>query len=304
MTLANQPAIDLFGGDRLKPGTSVFDAIDRSSLAGQMQDSDGVKAVDLTLSNGSHLKARIRLLPNRSGMVIVMEEASHGGSGLVQALDLHEAAPPRLAPRPDTPLEALDVMVLDCETTGLNVGFDRLLSLAAVRVHGTRLVRNEMIDVLIDPGEAIPAASTAIHGITDAMAMAAQPLAEQWSAIEPMLRECVVVGHNIGFDLTLLEIELRRAGIRWQRPMWLCTAQLASALDPQLQDLNLEAVAEAYGIAVTGRHTALGDALVTAEVYLHLLALMQAKGDRTLADAQARAGTARRVIRQQQAAGW
>jgi DNA polymerase III epsilon subunit-like protein len=84
----------------------------------------------------------------------------------------------------------------------------------------------------------------------------------------------------------------------------LCTAQLASVLDPGLSDLNLEAIAAAYGLEVAGRHTALGDALATAELYLHLLALMQAKGDRTLADAQARAATARRVIRQQEAAGW
>lgn len=306
VTLANQPAISLLGDGRLAPGTSVFDAIDRASFAQRTQDADLEKStvIDLELTDGSICKARLRSLPEGSGIVIAIDAGSRGDAGLVHALELHEPLPARVRPTPDTPLEALDVMVLDCETTGLNVGFDRLLSLAAVRVQGTRLIRSETIDVLVDPGEAIPAASTAIHGITDAMAMAALPIAEQWSTIEPMLRDCVVVGHNIGFDLTLMEIELRRAGIRWQRPMSLCTTQLASALDPQLQNLNLEAVAEAYGIAVTGRHTALGDALVTAEVYLHLLALMQAKGDRTLSDAQARAATARRVIRQQEAAGW
>lgn len=306
VTLANQPAIDLLGGGQLAPGTSVFDAIDRASFASQTQRADPGQsiAVDLELTDGTLCKARLRALPDDGGIVIAIDAEPGGETGLVHALDLHDSLPPRTAPRPDTALEALDVVVLDCETTGLNVGLDRLISLGAVRLHGERIGRPEIIDVLVNPGEAIPPASTAIHGITDAMIRQARPLVEQWAEIEPMLRDCVVVGHNIGFDLTLLEIELRRAGVSWQRPPSLCTLQLASALDPQLQDLNLETLAQTYGIAVTGRHTALGDALVTAEVYLHLLALMKAKGDRTLSDAQARAATARRVIRQQQAAGW
>jgi len=306
VTLANQPAIDLLGGGQLAPGTSVFDAIDRASFARQTQRADPGQSitVDLELTDGTLCKARLRALPEDGGIVIAIDADSGGETGLVHALDLHDTLPARVAPRPDTALETLDVVVLDCETTGLNVGLDRLISLGAVRLRGERIGRAEIIDVLVNPGEAIPPASTAIHGITDAMIRLARPLTEQWAELEPMLRDCVVVGHNIGFDLTLLEIELRRAGIRWQRPPSLCTLQLASALDPQLQDLNLETLAQTYGIAVAGRHTALGDALVTAEVYLHLLALMKAKGDRTLADAQARAATARRVIRQQQAAGW
>lgn len=305
VTLANRLALEFFGGDHLRPGTSVFEVIDRDSFARQtMHAAQDAIAVELTLTDGSNCTARCRALPDRGGIVIAIDATSTGQAGLVHALDLHEAAPPRVAPTPTTPLESLTVMVLDCETTGLNAAYDRLLSLAAVRVQGTGLLRNETIDVLVNPGEPIPARSTAIHGITDAMVMQSRPLAEQWHEIEPMLRDCVIVGHNIGFDLTVLENELRRAGLQWQRPASLCTVQLASALDPRLSDLNLEKLAEIFGIAVTGRHTALGDALVTADVYLHLLALMTTKGDRTWSDAQARAAAARRVIRQQQAAGW
>ncbi|MGE0153323.1 MAG: exonuclease domain-containing protein [Reyranellaceae bacterium] len=306
VSLANQAAVELLDAEKLRTGTSVFDVIERTGLdeaLAQLASGAGLET-SLRLVSGEERQARLRALPDHDGTVIAFEGPAPGATGLAQALELHERPPPRQAPRPDTPLDALTVVVLDCETTGLNVGYDRLLSLAAVRLQGATLVRGEMIDVLFDPGEPIPPASTAIHGISDAMAMAAQPLAAQWDGIEPMLRDCVIVGHNIGFDLTLLETELRRADIRWQRPASLCTVQLAAALDQSLTDLNLEAVARAYGIAIAGRHTALGDALATAEVYLHLLALMRERGDRTLADAQARAATARRVVREQQAAGW
>lgn len=306
VSLVNKAAADFLGADRLKIGTSVFDAVNSASLHVLLAQAaaQSVASGKLVLFNDDEVPARVQALAEHDGWVLVLEVGGSGGAGLSQAMELHQPLPERIAPTPQTPLDQLTIMVLDCESTGLNVGIDRLLSLAAVRVQGDRLVRGETIDVLFDPGEAIPAASTAIHGITDVMVMAEKPLAERWPEIEPILRDCVVVGHNIGFDLTLLETELGRAGLRWQRPVSLCTVQLTAALDPSLADLNLEAVAQAYGIPVTGRHTALGDALATAEIYLHLLALMQAKGDRTLADAQARAATARRVIRQQEAAGW
>jgi DNA polymerase-3 subunit epsilon len=305
VTLANQPAADLLGGGRLSAGTSIFDAIDRNDFARHVAGASVDAAVDieLRLIDGSSLGARCRVLRDDGGMVITIDGAATA-DGLMHALDLHDDVPDRTPPQPLTPLDTLTVMVLDCETTGLNATLDRMLSLGAVRLQGARLLRHEAVDVLVNPGEPIPPASTAIHGITDAMVVEAPTLAQQWPAIEPLLRDCVVVGHNIGFDLTVLQAELQRGGIEWRRPPSLCTVQLAAALDPGQRDLNLEALAEIYGISVTGRHTALGDALLTAEVYLHLLALMQARGDRTLADAQARAATARRVIRQQQAAGW
>jgi DNA polymerase-3 subunit epsilon len=306
VTLANQPARELLGAGQLQAGTSIFDAIDHASLGEilPLLREDGVLETTLRLTSGERCEARLRALPEHGGAVIALQGRTSGATGLVHALDLHDAIPPRTAPRAETPLSELSVVVLDCETTGLNVALDRIVSLAAVRVQGTRIVAGETLDLLVNPGQPIPPAATAIHGITDAMVFEQPSLALQWPHIEAALRDCVVVGHNIGFDLALLEIELRRAGIRWRRPPSLCTLQLAAALEPQLQDLNLEVLARTYGIAGGGRHTALGDALLTAELYLHLLALMQARGDRTFADAQARAATARRVIRQQEAAGW
>ncbi|MGE0659967.1 MAG: exonuclease domain-containing protein [Reyranellaceae bacterium] len=306
VTLVNRPAMEMFGADRLKPGTSVFDVVEAESLARRRRASLDASPAELPLQliDGSTLNARVRELADHGGAVILFSRADVAGSGLAHALDLHEPTPPRQPPRPDTPLDALDVVVLDCETTGLNVALDRVVSIAGVRVRGLRLLRQETFDFLVDPGEPISAASTTIHGITNAMVWGEPALADRWSEIGPLLSDCVVVGHNVGFDLTILEMELRRAGVEWRRPPSLCTLQLAATLEPELPNLNLETLAAAYGIEVAGRHTALGDALVTAEVYLRLVALMRQRNETTLADAQARAATARAVIRQQQAAGW
>lgn len=305
VTLANQPATALFGGDRLAPGTSIFDVVDREGLAPTLEGTDTATVeTTLSLTDGRAVKARVRRLADHGGAVLVLDGAGPGAAGLAHALHLHEPVPARRAPQADTPLLALSAMALDCESTGLNVGLDRIVSIGAVRLHGPRIVGSETIDALIDPGQPIPAATTSIHGIDDATVRGAPGLREAWPKIEPLLRDCVIVGHNIGFDLTLLEVDLRRAGIRWQRPPSLCTLQLSSVLLPQLADLNLDSVAAYFGITIAGRHTALGDSLVTAEIYLHLVGLLRQLGDTTFGQAQARAARATSIIRQQQEAGW
>ena len=58
-------------------------------------------------------------------------------------------------------------------------------------------------------------------------------------------------------------------------------------MHPNQESHALEAIAERLGVPVAGRHTALGDALATAEVFLKLLPLLRAKGVRTLGEARA-----------------
>jgi len=75
----------------------------------------------------------------------------------------------------------------------------------------------------------------------------------------------VVVGHNVPFDLTILREECRRHERPWQDVVFIDTLRLASLLNPTLGGWYLETLAAMHHIDVHGRHTALGDALVTAE---------------------------------------
>jgi len=201
-------------------------------------------------------------------------------------------------------LTDLPILVVDLETTGLDVRRDRVVSVGAIAAQGGSLHRNDVLDILVNPDQPIPARSTAIHGITDDMVAVAPLFTEAFGNLDAMLIDRVVVGHNIGFDLAILRGECTRLGLQWLRPVSLDLVRIAAALDPRERDLTLEGMAGRWGVPVSGRHTALGDAMMTAEMWTYVLPLLNTAGVITLGDALAFERRARTVIANQKQAGW
>src|SRR5215207_847396 len=115
-----------------------------------------------------------------------------------------------------TPLIAIEAVVLDTETTGLDPAKARLLELAAVPISGGRVAADASFRSLVQPREAIPAEATAVHGI-DAHALAsARPFAEVWPEFSAFCANRVLIGHSIGFDLAVLANECARVAIDWK----------------------------------------------------------------------------------------
>jgi DNA polymerase-3 subunit epsilon len=186
----------------------------------------------------------------------------------------------------DTPLAALAYTVFDTETTGLDpAGGDRILQIGAVRIVGGRLQHQEAFEQLVDPERGIPAAGIPIHGITPDMVQGQPTLAQVLPAFHAYARETVLVAHNAAFDLRFLQLAEAGTGVRFEQPV-LDTLLLSALVHPQQESHRLEAIAERFGVPVVGRHTALGDALVTAEVFLRLLPQLQGLGITTLGQAR------------------
>ncbi|MEO7336079.1 MAG: exonuclease domain-containing protein, partial [Caldimonas sp.] len=101
-------------------------------------------------------------------------------------------------------------------------------------------------------------------------------------------RDTVLVGHNAAFDMRFLQLKEAESRIHFDQPV-LDTMLLSAWLHPNQESHRLEAIAARLGVAVTARHTALGDAFVTAEVFLGLIPLLRARGVRTLGAARAAA---------------
>jgi DNA polymerase-3 subunit epsilon len=109
--------------------------------------------------------------------------------------------------------------------------------------------------------------------------------------------DAVLVAHEASFDLRFLEPQARRLGLPplSARPI-LDTRLLSRCLHGPGEAHTLEAIALRLGVAVTARHSALGDALTTAEVLVRLLALVDKRGIRTLGEVLDAIRGSRRVV--------
>ena len=183
------------------------------------------------------------------------------------------------------PLESLPIVSLDLETTGLNTQQDRVLQIGIIDPGD----QSKALELLVNPSMAIPAASTAIHGITDEDVAGAPAFAHAFRLCRDNLRDRVIIGYNIGFDLAILSAETDRHGIEWRWQSALCLRQLATIAlgqDAMLMMGDLDALAIHYQIDISDRHSALGDAAISAKLYTAMLDDLRAKSITTFGEAR------------------
>jgi len=182
-------------------------------------------------------------------------------------------------------LRKLVFVAFDTETTGLNPSKgDEIIQLGAVRIVNGRLLHHECIDQLVNPQRPVPKSSVAIHGIDSDLLPSQPTITEILPDLHAFAIDSVLVAHNAAFDMRFLQLKEEVSGVHFDNPV-LDTLLLSSIVHPHQEGHSLDAIAERFNITIVGRHTALGDALVTAEVLLKLMPLLEAQGIITLQDA-------------------
>ena len=186
----------------------------------------------------------------------------------------------------DRLLTELEYTVFDTETTGLNPqGGDEIISIGAVRIVNCRLLHEELFDQFVDPQRSLPPESTKIHGIQPEM-LEGQPTIDR---VLPLFHnfsdETILVAHNAAFDMRMLEMKEATIGVKFINPV-LDTLLLSDVLHPAHKKHDIETIAKRLGISVIGRHTALGDAIATGEIFLKMIPLLAQKGIHTLKEAR------------------
>ncbi len=186
----------------------------------------------------------------------------------------------------DQRLSELAYTVFDTETTGLNPSQgDEIIQIGAARIVNNKLLRQESFEQLVDPKRPIPAASIPIHGIQPEMVRGQPTIDQVLPAFHAFAQDTVLVAHNAAFDMRFLQLKQEQAGLAFDHPV-LDTLLLSAVVHPNQDSHRLEALAERFNVTIVGRHTALGDAMVTAEVFLKLIPLLAEKGIHTLGEAR------------------
>ncbi len=279
----------------------VFDAEDFTPLLTQALAGGRPSAV----VGGTAIRLVRITGPEEAAMVLVVSNPSEPDpTGPVVGLSVDLSRPSRPVPTRaqwlQTPLADIVFTVVDCETTGLHVDAgDRLVAIGAVRVDAAVVRADDTFDALINPGRSIPALSTTFHGITDEMVRGAAGPAEVVAEFAEYAADSVLVAHHTEFDFGFLRPVAATAGVALET-LSLDTMLLSAVLDPDPEARHgLDYVCQRFGVEVFGRHTALGDALATAEVFVRMVPRLSEIGIVTLGqarEASARTELSRRIL--------
>ena len=176
-------------------------------------------------------------------------------------------------------LNEVEFVVLDTETTGLRPGPDRVIEIAGIRLRGGEVI--DSFQSLVNPNRRLPPFIVQFTGITQEM-VAGAPRAEQvFPDFLQFIEGAIIVGHNVGFDIGFLSYEAQLLGYAFPID-GLDTIPLARRFLPGLRRFKLDVVAGHLKIPAANRHRALGDAKVTAAIFMKLLNLAQQEGIQTL----------------------
>lgn len=179
-----------------------------------------------------------------------------------------------------TPLNHLSYVVFDTETTGLlpNAG-DEICQIAATRIVNGNIVADEQINALVDPERHIPKAATKIHHITNEMVKNQPKIDVVGRALHSFARGSVLVAHNAPFDMAFLHRHADKIGAQFDHPV-IDTVLLSAVVFGQSASHSLDDICLRLNVVIPPhqRHTALGDTLATAMVFLKMLQMAEAKG--------------------------
>jgi DNA polymerase III subunit epsilon len=175
-------------------------------------------------------------------------------------------------------LSTASYVVFDTETTGVHpFRGDEIISIGAVTINNGSINRQDIFYRLVNPRRHIPTTARRITGIGNETVSKEEQILP---VLYDFLQFCgsrILVAHNAPFDLAFINNKVSEAtGRRIVNPV-IDTVLLTSALFYSLGDFSLENISSKFKLDLAGRHNALGDALIAAELFLQLLAELFAR---------------------------
>lgn len=169
-----------------------------------------------------------------------------------------------------------DVVVFDCETTGLSVARDDIITIAAVKVRGNRILASERFEAIARPDAKMSPEAIKIHRLREADVEGGQLIFKILPDFLHFVRGRPLVGYYLEFDVAMVDKYLLQAkGIQLPNPM-IEVSQLyydrkyGNAPPGTAIDLTFKSIIDDLGLPMLDQHDAFNDAMMTAMIYVAL----------------------------------
>ena len=174
------------------------------------------------------------------------------------------------------PYDGDELVSIDCETTGLDVKNDQILSVGAIKVKGDAILTSQRLDFLVRPKEPMSDHTILIHHIRPVDLESAVPVEEAMRRVLDFVGPRPLIGYFLEFDAAMLNkhvrpligaalpnrrIEVSRLYYDWRAPQVPPGGNI---------DLRFETIRQRLDLPRRAAHDAFNDALLTAMMYLRL----------------------------------
>jgi DNA polymerase-3 subunit epsilon len=191
-------------------------------------------------------------------------------------------------PEKNVLLSTLSYVVLDTETTGLDIKTDQIITLGAVRIQNQEIPVHDVLSCSIRQNIFHKNDAVSIHGLVQTEKKGV-PGDEAMSTFFSFIHSDIIIGHHIGFDVKMIEKTSSMNGGGTIKNLILDTSIMAKRLDNPMspesldgKNYSLDVLCKRFDIVTKDRHTALGDAFLTALLFMKLIRLFEKKGIKTL----------------------
>ncbi len=166
--------------------------------------------------------------------------------------------------------EDIRFVALDTETTGFDYENDRILCIGAVAIKNNKILVSDAIEIYVKQ-EVFNKETVKIHGIRKDGNET--KLSEEEAIVKfiDYLDDAVIVAHHTAFDVTMINMALNRLNVGPLESKQLDTNYIHKKIaktDTYKKIFSLEELCDIYNVKMHDRHTALGDALITAYLFL------------------------------------
>ena len=162
-------------------------------------------------------------------------------------------------------------VVFDTETTGINPNYDRILSIGAIGLQNHCVFVSDTFDQYLKQ-TLFNKDTVAIHGILKEGKMDTISEKEALTSFVKYLGDAVIIAHHAAFDIAMINQGLKRMGLGKLKNKFLDTGILYKKLkNSKQQHVGLDALCLEFNISTHDRHTAAGDAYITALLFLKIV---------------------------------